>query len=105
MEVPIVVRRLFGGAVDLALPTRMVDVSEHRTVPDHQEVFTDANLDQSIIVEFVEHLGVADDECGEAFFCDLADGMDAVDAIENTPPGAGDRPVDDAKIERVELPA
>ena len=31
--------------------------------------------------------------------------MDAVDAIENTPTGAGDRPVDDAKIERVELAA
>jgi hypothetical protein len=31
--------------------------------------------------------------------------MDAVDTIENTPTGAGDRPVDDAKIERVELAA
>jgi peptidyl-prolyl cis-trans isomerase B (cyclophilin B) len=30
-------------------------------------------------------------------------GMEAVDAIENTPTGAGDRPVEDAKIERVEL--
>jgi hypothetical protein len=29
--------------------------------------------------------------------------MDAVDAIENTPTGAGDRPQQDALIERVEL--
>ena len=30
-------------------------------------------------------------------------GMDAVDSIESTPTGRGDRPVDDATIERVEL--
>jgi peptidyl-prolyl cis-trans isomerase B (cyclophilin B) len=30
-------------------------------------------------------------------------GMDAVDAIEQTPTGGGDRPLDDQKIERVEL--
>jgi cyclophilin family peptidyl-prolyl cis-trans isomerase len=38
-------------------------------------------------------------------FGEVKSGMDAVDAIENTPTGAGDRPVDDAKIERVELAA
>lgn len=31
-------RQLFGGAVDLSLPARMVDVSDFRTVPDNQEV-------------------------------------------------------------------
>ena len=36
-------------------------------------------------------------------FGEVTTGMDAVDAIENTPTGAGDRPVEDAKIERVEL--
>ena len=33
----------------------------------------------------------------------VASGMDAVDAIEATPTGAGDRPVEDQRIERVEL--
>jgi peptidyl-prolyl cis-trans isomerase B (cyclophilin B) len=33
----------------------------------------------------------------------VASGMDAVDAIEKTPTGAGDRPVEDQRIERVEL--
>ncbi len=34
----------------------------------------------------------------------VTNGMDAVDSIENAPTGARDKPVDDAVIERVELP-
>jgi peptidyl-prolyl cis-trans isomerase B (cyclophilin B) len=33
----------------------------------------------------------------------VTSGMEAVDAIESTPTGAGDKPVEDARIERVEL--
>jgi cyclophilin family peptidyl-prolyl cis-trans isomerase len=33
----------------------------------------------------------------------VTEGMEAVDAIERTPTGAGDRPVEDQQIERVEL--
>jgi len=33
----------------------------------------------------------------------VTEGMEAVDAIEGTPTGAGDRPVEDQRIERVEL--
>jgi peptidyl-prolyl cis-trans isomerase B (cyclophilin B) len=36
-------------------------------------------------------------------FGQVTSGMEAVDAIEGTPTGARDRPVDDAVIERVEL--
>ncbi len=36
-------------------------------------------------------------------FGEVTDGMDAVDAIEATPRGAGDRPVEPQVIERVEL--
>jgi peptidyl-prolyl cis-trans isomerase B (cyclophilin B) len=36
-------------------------------------------------------------------FGQVTNGMNAVDAIENTPTGARDKPVDDAVIERVEL--
>jgi cyclophilin family peptidyl-prolyl cis-trans isomerase len=35
----------------------------------------------------------------------VTSGMDAVDAIEATPTGGGDRPVEDQRIERVELAA
>jgi len=33
----------------------------------------------------------------------VTEGMDAVDAIERTPTGANDRPIEDQKLERVEL--
>ena len=36
-------------------------------------------------------------------FGEVSNGMDAVDAIEATPTGAGDRPVDPQLIERIEL--
>jgi cyclophilin family peptidyl-prolyl cis-trans isomerase len=36
-------------------------------------------------------------------FGQVTDGMDAVDAIESTPTGAGDRPVEPQVVERVEL--
>ena len=36
-------------------------------------------------------------------FGEVADGMDAVDAIENTATGAGDRPVEPQVIESIEL--
>jgi peptidyl-prolyl cis-trans isomerase B (cyclophilin B) len=36
-------------------------------------------------------------------FGQITGGMDSVDAIEQTPTGAGDRPIDPPKIERIEL--
>jgi cyclophilin family peptidyl-prolyl cis-trans isomerase len=36
-------------------------------------------------------------------FGEVVDGMDAVDAIERTPTGAADRPVEPQVIERIEL--
>ncbi len=38
-------------------------------------------------------------------FGQVASGMEAVDAIEGLETGAGDRPVEDAKIERMEVHA
>lgn len=37
-EEPIEIRELFGGAVELSFPPRMIDVSDFRPIPDNQEV-------------------------------------------------------------------
>ena len=47
---PTVQRDLFGGAIVAAFPARYLDVSDFRPVPDNQEVWTDANKDESVIV-------------------------------------------------------
>ena len=67
---------LFGGAISAHLPTRYVDVSDFRPVPDNQEVWTDASVDESVIVEILERVeeGPSDAEGGAAgwFWEDLA---------------------------------
>jgi hypothetical protein len=77
---PMVLRQLFGGAVEMSIPDRFQDISEFRQIPDSQEVFTDANEDQSSIVEFVEHYDVSNQEAGEFFFNDLATANSAAHA-------------------------
>ena len=44
---------LYGGMASIVLPTRMADVSDFRPVPDHQEIYTDANSDQSVMIEIL----------------------------------------------------
>ena len=46
-------RDLFGGAVVMACPARLTDVSDFRPVPDNQEVFADGSRDQSLVFEIV----------------------------------------------------
>lgn len=55
-------RQLYGGAVQLRAPASYEDVSQFRQVPDHQEVFADAEHDSSLIVE-INQLA---DECCDA---------------------------------------
>ncbi|KAL0047957.1 hypothetical protein WJX82_004231 [Trebouxia sp. C0006] len=63
LDEQLITRALFGGAIEMSLPQRFVDVSDYRPVPDHQEVWTDATLDQSVILEIVEHQPVPDQDC------------------------------------------
>jgi len=70
-------RALFGGAIECALPTRFMDVSTVREVPDHQEVFADVKTDQSVIVELVNMAEASDDDAAAYHFRDLADDNDA----------------------------
>eukprot|EP01084_Bolivina_argentea_P059751 109156_1 len=56
------VRKLFGGGFGISLPERFIDLSNFRLVPDHQEVWSDAHTDQSIIIELVERVNEQKDE-------------------------------------------
>lgn len=80
-------RKLYGGALEAAVPSRFEDVrcgvwwvwvavansllcvpfpgrntSMFRQIPDHQEVFADADTDQSIIIELNSHQEDVDDD-------------------------------------------
>lgn len=50
--------KIFGGAIEIDLPTGVIDVSQFRQVPDNQEVFliekSTAKEDQNIIIELLE---------------------------------------------------
>ncbi|KAL0030275.1 hypothetical protein WJX77_007077 [Trebouxia sp. C0004] len=59
LDEQLITRALFGGAIKMSLPQRFVDVSDYRPVPDHQEVWTDATLDQSVILEIVVRMAVS----------------------------------------------
>jgi hypothetical protein len=69
--------QLYGGAITTALPSRFVDVSQMRQVPDHQEVYVDMNSDQSIIFELLSMDDVANDRAAQHHWNDLAQANDA----------------------------
>lgn len=76
---------LYGGAVQLRLPSGMIDASDLREIPDHQEVFISPLGDDSCaIVEIVDYQeDIGDAEAAQFYFGDLASQNEASD-------GAGD---------------
>lgn len=50
----LLLRPLYGGAMQCLLARRFVDASAVRQVPDSQEVFLDADADESVLVDVVE---------------------------------------------------
>jgi len=48
---------LFGGALAVELPSNFADVSDIREIPDHQEVYLDAQGYSNVIVEILERVG------------------------------------------------
>lgn len=77
---PTTSRPLFGGAMSADFPDRYADVSDIRPVPDNQEVWTDADRDESVIMEILERVDDGPDDAEGAaawFFRDLAEVNDA----------------------------
>ncbi|KAM3179114.1 hypothetical protein ACTXT7_001252 [Hymenolepis weldensis] len=51
---------LYGGALQIHLPSPAIDVSNFRQVPDNQEIFVNPANNQSIIVDILEALPESD---------------------------------------------
>eukprot|EP00475_Leptophrys_vorax_P019504 TRINITY_DN2669_c0_g1_i1.p1 TRINITY_DN2669_c0_g1~~TRINITY_DN2669_c0_g1_i1.p1 ORF type:complete len:194 (-),score=51.05 TRINITY_DN2669_c0_g1_i1:142-723(-) len=65
---------LYGGALRATIDKRFIDLSRFRDIPDHQEVYSDADADQSIIIEINEMLADASgDDIAKAHWLDLAE--------------------------------
>jgi len=68
------IRGLFGGAIQCLIPSRCSDIEQFRQVPDHQVVFEDSEIDQSIIIEVNTFQdAVSDADCAMFFWKDLLD--------------------------------
>eukprot|EP00041_Stephanoeca_diplocostata_P007148 m.98593 g.98593 ORF g.98593 m.98593 type:complete len:211 (-) comp16754_c0_seq1:343-975(-) len=82
-------RGLFGGAITALIPLRFKDVSQFRQVPDNQEVFVDADADQSFIIEIVEKASEASDmDAAKFHFHSIAHDNEATETIiESAPDG------------------
>lgn len=70
---------LWGGAVSCSIPRRFDDVSVVRPLPDHQEVYADADHDQSIIFELNQRCAVEDAGVLMHYFRDLSASNEAVE--------------------------
>eukprot|EP00873_Tetraselmis_striata_P002329 jgi/Tetstr1/422593/TSEL_013400.t1 len=68
----------------LALQQQMAAQHKFRPVPDHQEVFADANQDQSLVIEILEIAKVENNRCAHYFFEDLAVQNDAESSTMET---------------------
>jgi len=90
---------LFGGTLQCQVPINLVDVSNFRQVPDHQEVFVTPDSDDATLsVEIVEHSEqVEDAKASQYYFEDLAAGNEAQSwTIERV--GNSDAPILQSKI-------
>lgn len=66
-------RELFGGSINVDLPTCFVDVSQFRQVADNTEVFTDADTGACLIVEILSHqMNVPNADVAAHIFKDIA---------------------------------
>ncbi|KAF2864192.1 Mog1p/PsbP-like protein [Piedraia hortae CBS 480.64] len=49
---------LYGGAIKVDLPKNFIDASHLRDIPDHEELFIDAEGFTSIIIDITEHVAM-----------------------------------------------
>ncbi|KAM7540960.1 hypothetical protein Aperf_G00000035759 [Anoplocephala perfoliata] len=72
---------LYGGALQICLPSPVIDASNFRQVPDNQEVFVNPTNNQSIIVDILEAVPEADlTEAVKLHFQEIADCNSAIES-------------------------
>ena len=54
-------RPLYGGAITVSLPSTLIDASDVRQVPDHQEVFLSPTTLTSLIFEINQYVNTTND--------------------------------------------
>ncbi|EIN03631.1 Mog1p/PsbP-like protein [Punctularia strigosozonata HHB-11173 SS5] len=92
-------RDLFGGAITAVIPTRLIDASDLRQVPDTQEVFLCPDSDVSIIFEILERVQPDDPQDAAKFHFDsvahdnsaLSSSVDSV-FVSSSPSAGNDTP-------------
>lgn len=55
MSLELVSKELYGGAITVQLPSDVIDASDLRQIPDHQEVFLSDKTLTSIVIEINEY--------------------------------------------------
>jgi len=73
-------RPLFGGPIQCFIPDGFDDVSTVREIPDNQEVFTNPNIEMSIIIELNEFVETPNENAILLHFQELVDITQATDA-------------------------
>eukprot|EP01100_Stratorugosa_tubuloviscum_P001673 TRINITY_DN137_c0_g1_i1.p1 TRINITY_DN137_c0_g1~~TRINITY_DN137_c0_g1_i1.p1 ORF type:complete len:214 (+),score=66.95 TRINITY_DN137_c0_g1_i1:67-642(+) len=63
---------LWGDNASCSIPTRFIDLSDIRQIPDNQEVFCDLDTDQSIIFELLEMIEQSNQEAAIYHFNEVA---------------------------------
>ncbi|KZT28561.1 Mog1p/PsbP-like protein [Neolentinus lepideus HHB14362 ss-1] len=76
------VKELFGGAITITLPSRIINASDLREVPDTQEVFLYPDSSVSIIIDVLQRVDPEDsNEAARLHFANLAHDNDADNSI------------------------
>lgn len=72
---------LYGGAMSTCLPRRLVDWSDYRPVPDHQEVYTDLEQGQCVVIELTEMQDSLPEESLRTYYRDALELNEAKDSL------------------------
>lgn len=74
-------RTLYGGSMSTVMPKRWMDWSEHRPVPDHQEMYVDLESGQCLVIELTEMQESSPEESLHTYYRDALELNDAQDSL------------------------